>query len=1063
MTKGYSAGYHVCRWMPHIGSILVLAAFLLPAHLLAQIEERYDNRGTREDRLKRNAIPHLKYDRAVFSGIHTRYGMWLEAREILQRRREIRGVRNLTLEQIIAYDRLKSQSPSLKVHWSNAGLPIFMTAMPLSSSIQAGGAVNKQELQRAADEFIGVYAALLRIDPERTQFIVTRTDVSKAGYTSVRLDQYIDGIRAWDAEIILQFDASGHISLFAGRYTDKNDTPLPASLLSETEILETIRSGSDVRGTTLAPTWDKHPAFIAEDLIELYYVSRLGQYAYCVEVLPAPTARLRYFVDPQTGEILEQYNATCFDGPDSATAADLAGTDRELHTYLHQGQYYLLDATRQMFDDVRTTLPYEPVGAIWTLDAQNTDLESLFPFLSSDNTWSDPKSVSAHYNAMATYEYYESIHGRNSLDGAGGGIHSVVNITLDGQPLRGAFWNGRFIGYGNGSADYLPAAGALDIAAHEMTHAVIEHSADFEYINQSGALHEAFADVFGVMLDREDWQLGEDITPVNTEYPSGALRDLSDPSNSSTMGSPGWQPSHMDNFQNLPITNDNGGVHINSSIPGHVAYLVAEGMGMEKMEQVFYDALTKKLTRSANFVDFRLAIIQSATELYGQMESNICADACDDVGIFEGNGGGVPDTYQPVDGIDRMVYVSRDEFDENYYWTVRFPAQAAEDFASLSVTPPLSRASIPDDGSVAFFVDTEFNLRLLSLDLLSPGEFVISDAGIWNSVAVSKDGGRLALTTTALEAQIHLMNIASGDTSSTVTFDLYAPNYSHGDVPHTVAYADRLDFNQDSEYVLFDCLNELSINGNDYEYWDINLIHLWDAESNMPGTGRIERVFSQDPQFNLSNPSFAETNSAVFTFDVTDKFTNQAFIYTSNMHTNDVVNVREINHIDFGYPAYNGDDRLLSYSTPALEFGGEFVIYNIPMLGNRIEVAGEPEPYVFPASEPVWYRQGQRPVSLDEIPQSSSSIVLEQNYPNPFNPSTTIRFHLIAGNRVSLKVYDSMGRMIRTLLGRSFPAGTHSVQWDGRNDAGDPVASGTYIYRLESGSTVQSNAMTLIR
>jgi hypothetical protein len=76
---------------------------------------------------------------------------------------------------------------------------------------------------------------------------------------------------------------------------------------------------------------------------------------------------------------------------------------------------------------------------------------------------------------------------------------------------------------------------------------------------------------------------------------------------------------------------------------------------------------------------------------------------------------------------------------------------------------------------------------------------------------------------------------------------------------------------------------------------------------------------------------------------------------------------------------------------------------------------------------------------------------LGQNYPNPFNPVTTIRYGVPVAGRVLLDVYDIAGRRIRTLVDGDTPAGYHSVEWDGRNDAGVGVASGVYMMVMRGG------------
>jgi hypothetical protein len=88
---------------------------------------------------------------------------------------------------------------------------------------------------------------------------------------------------------------------------------------------------------------------------------------------------------------------------------------------------------------------------------------------------------------------------------------------------------------------------------------------------------------------------------------------------------------------------------------------------------------------------------------------------------------------------------------------------------------------------------------------------------------------------------------------------------------------------------------------------------------------------------------------------------------------------------------------------------------------------------------------------------------LMQNHPNPFNPSTTISFDLPAMAKVSLKVYDVAGRLIRTLTDREWDAGRHSIAWDGHNESGSSVASGIYFYRLESKDFSGTKKMVLLR
>ena len=82
--------------------------------------------------------------------------------------------------------------------------------------------------------------------------------------------------------------------------------------------------------------------------------------------------------------------------------------------------------------------------------------------------------------------------------------------------------------------------------------------------------------------------------------------------------------------------------------------------------------------------------------------------------------------------------------------------------------------------------------------------------------------------------------------------------------------------------------------------------------------------------------------------------------------------------------------------------------------------------------------------------------ILHGNYPNPFNAGTTIRFILPVEGAVSLRVYDIAGRMVRELADHSLQIGRHQVNWDGRNDQGQALASGAYLYRLRMGARAET-------
>ncbi len=95
-----------------------------------------------------------------------------------------------------------------------------------------------------------------------------------------------------------------------------------------------------------------------------------------------------------------------------------------------------------------------------------------------------------------------------------------------------------------------------------------------------------------------------------------------------------------------------------------------------------------------------------------------------------------------------------------------------------------------------------------------------------------------------------------------------------------------------------------------------------------------------------------------------------------------------------------------------------------------------------------------------ELPNALS---LDQNYPNPFNPSTTIAYDLPTAGGVTIRIFDALGRQVRLLVDRSHTAGSYTVVWDARDDAGTYVSSGIYIYKIEAGQESATRSMILLR
>ncbi|MFB6503436.1 MULTISPECIES: M4 family metallopeptidase [unclassified Streptomyces] len=263
-------------------------------------------------------------------------------------------------------------------------------------------------------------------------------------------------------------------------------------------------------------------------------------------------------------------------------------------------------------------------GSLATWDARGVDVAAASGrWPSGIDVFSHPTSdfgkdagqsgaTDAHWAAGQVHDYYKERHGRDSLDGRGMNIDSLVGVTFNGRPYVNAFWDGRKMVYGSGDNEYKPLSADLDVVGHEMPHGVVESTADLVHAGRSGALNEAVADYFGnaidvtasgtPMDDPDAGLIGEDL--CRTTAPRAcAFRDLNDGATTSK------------NFLGVAFSTDNGGVHLNSTIYSGALWDIREDLGAELADRIAYRAFDSYLTPLDGFTRGRAATIAAAREL----------------------------------------------------------------------------------------------------------------------------------------------------------------------------------------------------------------------------------------------------------------------------------------------------------------------------------------------------------------------------------------------------------------------------------------------------------------
>ena len=113
----------------------------------------------------------------------------------------------------------------------------------------------------------------------------------------------------------------------------------------------------------------------------------------------------------------------------------------------------------------------------------------------------------------------------------------------------------------------------------------------------------------------------------------------------------------------------------------------------------------------------------------------------------------------------------------------------------------------------------------------------------------------------------------------------------------------------------------------------------------------------------------------------------------------------------------------------------------------------------------IWLQEISRATAVDNVPPVfAGQTSLGQNYPNPFNPRTSIPFSIAQADlHVRLKIYSVAGRLVRTLVDGPLPAGPQEVVWDGTDTHQHPVASGVYVYLLETPDFRAHSKLVLVR
>jgi Zn-dependent metalloprotease len=529
---------------------------------------------------------------------------------------------------------------------SLGGAAFLVGALTVATSAVAAPAVAPAAAVLSASsshgELVREAVAALRAHPKAGKvgaaqdFTASDVVVDRDGTSHVHLDRSYHGLPVLGGDVVVHRGPDGGwegVSQTLGRVLTLGVTPSVSARRARRAALAPSRVNRAIRGQSVASS----PTLVVDATSgtpRLAWKVRSGG----VQRDGTPS-RLATYVDARTGTVVgtEQQIETV----DGWGHSLYSGTV-PLQLTAANGTYQLKDPTR---------------GNTYTTDMKNSSDSYLCQvlgygcsagtlFTSADNSFGDGTTANresaaadAQYGTNMTWDYYKDVHGRNGIFGDGSGSYNRVHY---GNGYVNAFWDGTKMTYGDGDGVSYGPLTSLDVAGHEMTHGVTEHTANLSYSGESGGLNESTSDIFGTMVEFYADNAGDP-----GDYLIGEQFDLKNHQGFRRMDKPSSDGSSYDCWS---PTVGQADVHYSSGVGNHFFYLLSEGSGAKTLNGVSYDsptcdgstvtgigrdaaadiwyrALTVYMTSSTDYSGARTATLAAAKDLYGAGSTQYAAVA----------------------------------------------------------------------------------------------------------------------------------------------------------------------------------------------------------------------------------------------------------------------------------------------------------------------------------------------------------------------------------------------------------------------------------------------------
>jgi Zn-dependent metalloprotease len=427
--------------------------------------------------------------------------------------------------------------------------------------------------EHVSRSFLSVYGKHFGLNNEAKELIASKIKISKDGRTISRFKQIYNNIPVFGGELVVDVDSKNNLRSINGNIATEinvSSSPTVSPKEAETIALEITANTYQVFTNTLVAS--KPELIILNAALAGMNGGNINLLAwkFVISTIPSTFAANepiteQVFIDANNKKVITHFNLI---------------TDAKNRT---------------------------------TYDFQNRTNSPVLLRSENSTNYGNIDIDNAHNFAGDTYDFYKNEHNRDSINNAGMTLISKVHYS---SGYCNAYWNGFEMTYGDGCFIVTD-----DVVAHELTHGVTQYESSLIYQGQSGAINEAFSDIWGEFVDLTNnqgtdtnsvrWLMGEDTS-------IGAIRNMKNPSDFQN-------PDRIKSSYYYCGTGDNSGVHYNSGVANKAAYLITDGgdfngysingLGISKTADLFYEVQTNILSSSATYSSLYGALNQACSNL----------------------------------------------------------------------------------------------------------------------------------------------------------------------------------------------------------------------------------------------------------------------------------------------------------------------------------------------------------------------------------------------------------------------------------------------------------------